>query len=108
MRKRDKVTRARKIMSFTTTVFEVIARVEEHTKRQKLLDEKLLTKYRVKVNKHLLRMKTSRISIFFPYGNVELLHILANELEDAGFRARAHAVTDFGAYLYVNLPHGTQ
>jgi len=91
-------------MSFTSTVSDVIARVEEHTKRQKQLDEKLLTKYRAKVNKHLLRMKTPNIKIFFHQGNVELLHFLAEELEDAGFRARAHAFNTFGAHLYIDLP----
>ena len=91
-------------MSFAVSVSEVIARVDDYTRRQQLLDEKLLIKYRAKVNKHLLRMKTPHINIFFKHGNVDLLRFLAEELEDAGFRARAHAFDSFGAHLYVDLP----
>ena len=90
---------------FATTVSDVIARVEEHNKRKSLLNEKLLAKYRAKVNKHLLRMKTPHISIFFKYGNVELLYLLVDELEDVSFVARMHT-NDFGSHLYIDLPKG--
>lgn len=95
-------------MSFAVSVSDVIARVEEHTRRQQILDEKQLKKYRAKVNKHLLRMKTPHLNIFFKYGNLDVLRYLAEELEDAGFRARVHSFDNFGAHLYIDLPYKSE
>ena len=95
-------------MVFSVSVADIMARVQERARQKRVVDEKLLAKYRLKVNKHLSRMETSSINIFFKYGNIELLQLLVDELEEAGFRARAHAFNDFGVHLYVDLPYGSQ
>lgn len=90
--------------SFAVTIDDVIFRVSERMKRSDMKNERLLVKYREKVNKHLHRMSTPSINIFFKYGDMAVLKMIVTELEEAGFKARAHSFSEFGSHLYIDLP----